>query len=69
MNAGLAEVDDPGEADVELQAEGEDRVGAGDDADAGPEADVGERLEGDARGLRVHASDRPRLAEDALRAG
>ena len=44
---GLAEVLDPGEADVELQPEREDRVDAGEDADAGPEVDVGERLERD----------------------
>ena len=56
--AGLAEVDDPGEADVELQAQREDRVDAGEDPDADPEADVGERIEGDRerQGWRVDSS-------------
>jgi hypothetical protein len=39
---GLAEVDDPGEPDVELQAEGEDAVDPGDDPDAQPEVDMTE---------------------------
>ena len=33
----LAEVDDPGEADVELKAKRDERVGARDHADADPE--------------------------------
>ena len=47
---GLAEVDDAGEADVELQPERDQGVDAGEHADAGPEADVGEEVEGDRDG-------------------
>ena len=48
----LPEVDDAREADVQLQAEREQRVDAGQDADARPELDRGERLERDRKGER-----------------
>ena len=67
MNAGLAEVDDPGEADVELQPERDERVDAGDDADADPEAgSVSASKVTAAEGGRRRAY-RLRLSEDALR--
>jgi hypothetical protein len=45
--ADLAEVDDPGVADVELQPEREDRVDAGEHADARPEAGRRQEVESD----------------------